>query len=220
MLRLTKVDELLFPDHSYLTSSDECYFLREYTPRAGYSHSETNGLIHNFKKSMDRRTRSKEWYWKEQAIAQITRELAAALNQAWLSQATLVPIPPSNCRTNPLYDDRMTQVLSGLGRCKGCQCDVRELIVQREDMEAMHLHDDRRDPDAIKANYSIEESLTSPTPRVIGLFDDVLTTGAHYWAAKSLLVERFPAIPIVGIFVARRVPTVSDPTSGFDIISQ
>ena len=44
----------------------------------------------------------------------------------------------------------------------------------------------------------------------IGLFDDVITTGAHFKAAKSLLTERFGDVAIYGIFVARRVPRSLD----------
>jgi len=43
-------------------------------------------------------------------------------------------------------------------------------------------------------------------PKHIGLFDDVITAGSHFRAAKDLLQDRFPEAKIVGIFVARRVP--------------
>jgi hypothetical protein len=58
--RLTKIDDLTRPDHSYLTAADVCYFLGEYTARKGFAFSATNRLIFNLKKSMDRRGRS-EW---------------------------------------------------------------------------------------------------------------------------------------------------------------
>ena len=53
--RLTKIDELTRPDHWYLDENDPCFFLGEYTARMGFVYSETNNLILNFKKSMDRR---------------------------------------------------------------------------------------------------------------------------------------------------------------------
>ena len=49
--RLTKIDDLIRPDHSYLTDSDSCYFLGEYTARKGYAFSPGNNLVLNFKKS-------------------------------------------------------------------------------------------------------------------------------------------------------------------------
>ena len=55
--RLTKIDDLTRPDHSYLTEGDACYFIGEYTARLGFTYSATNNLILNFKKPMDRRDR-------------------------------------------------------------------------------------------------------------------------------------------------------------------
>lgn len=205
MLRLTKVDELILPDHHYLEPSDDCRFLREYIPRVGYSGGETNNLVSNFKKPVTRSGHS-DWHYKGEAILKVAKELANALSHAWLNNhATLVPIPPSKTKSNPLYDDRMTQVLNLIGPIANAQCDVRELIVQTEDMEAAHTIDARRSPIEFRSHYEVDERLTEPTPRVIGLFDDLLTTGAHFRAAKGLLQDRFPGVPVIGIFVARRI---------------
>ena len=46
---------------------------------------------------------------------------------------------------------------------------------------------------------------TRPFPREIGIVDDVLTAGTHYRAMHDTLRERFPQVPIIGIFIARRV---------------
>lgn len=204
MLRLSKVDDLIRSDHYYLSSTDKCLFLREYIPRVGFSGGETNSLISNFKKGMERRG-SSEWIHKGRAIRRIADELYAALNKQWLELATLVPIPCSKTRQNPLHDDRMTQVLKQILADIGENGDVRELVIQRSDMEASHTTEIRPSPHEIRLNYSIDETLTVPSPAIIGLFDDVLTTGAHFRAASDLLADRFPDVPIVGIFVARRI---------------
>jgi hypothetical protein len=52
--------------------------------------------------------------------------------------------------------------------------------------------------------------LRDPQPRVFGLFDDVLTTGAHYRAAAAVLQRAFPEVRIIGLFIARRVPEAVD----------
>ena len=50
---------------------------------------------------------------------------------------------------------------------------------------------------------------------MIGFFDDVLTTGAHFKAVQALLQSQFPQTEIVGLFIARRVPeTVNE----FDVV--
>ena len=47
--RFTKVDDLTRADHSYLTETDACYFIGEYTARKGFSYRATNNLVLNFK---------------------------------------------------------------------------------------------------------------------------------------------------------------------------
>ena len=172
----------------------------------GWKGSDTNDLIDNFKKSPEKfRMNPKVWKWKIRAIEQIGAELCATLNHEWLKIATLVPIPPSKTSEHPDYDERMLSLLHGIAHATGVKTDIRELIVQTEDTEAFHSRDDRRDPVEIESRYRINESVANPTPKVIGVFDDLLTTGAHFRAASSLFAKRFPNIPIVGIFVARRV---------------
>ena len=53
--------------------------------------------------------------------------------------------------------------------------------------------------------------------RGIVLFDDVLTTGKHFKCCQRRLREALgTAVPIKGVFVARRV--LSDPSLDFDIV--
>lgn len=40
--------------HFYLDEGDDCYFFGEYTARRGYNFGETNQLIYNLKKGMER----------------------------------------------------------------------------------------------------------------------------------------------------------------------
>ena len=107
-----------------------------------------------------------------------------------------------------MYDDRLMQMLQVLGT--GLQLDIREMIAQRESTEAAHSTEVRPRVDELCDNYSIEESLVDPPPRVIGIIDGVLTTGSHFKAAQRLLRHRFPAVKIHGIFVARRIPGSED----------
>ena len=208
-IRFSKVDELILrnQEHYYLDEGDECFYIGEYTARRGYAFSETNNLIHNLKKSPERRGTS-EWRWKEHAIRGAGNLLKAVLthesNIEWLKRSTLVPIPPSKIQADPLYDDRMLRVLEELG--KGLDLDIRELIRQRESTAAAHERDDRPSPSEIAQNYDIDKELAEPTPRQIAVFDDLLTTGSHFKAMKMVLEGRFPDVPVAGIFIARRVP--------------
>jgi hypothetical protein len=83
------------------------------------------------------------------------------------------------------------------------EADIRELIIQCESMTPAHVSGLFRPTVAeIMENYEIDESLTEPPPNAIGLFDDILTAGSHFRAAKLVLLERFPGVPIVGVFLA------------------
>jgi hypothetical protein len=198
---LTKIDELILPDHWHLDSQDQCYFIGEYTAGRGFSFSATNQLIYNLKKSMDRRGLP-EWVWKTRAIQNAAASPRQSLNAEFLQRTTFVPVPPSRASSDPLYDDRMTRVLRLLGQT----VDVRELVFQQEGMHDAHTADYRPGPNVLYENYQIEESLVEPIPTGLAVVDDVLTTGAHFKAMKRILEETIPEVPIVGLFLARRVP--------------
>ncbi len=198
---LTKIDELTLPDHWHLDSEDECYFIGEYTAGQGFAHSNTNQFIFNFKKSVEKRGHS-DWIWKERAIQQAATVLRGSLNPAFLQNATFVPVPPCRVVADPLYDDRMSQVL----RLLGPGTDVRELVLQLESTEGAHISPDRPGPRELYENYTVDDSLIEPAPSQIAVVDDVLTTGAHFKAIKRILRETFPDVEVVGLFLARRVP--------------
>lgn len=204
---LTAIDQLTRPDHSYLTDQDHCFFLGEYTARKGYAYSETNSLILNLKKPMDRRGRP-EWVHKRRAILTAAKALRNAIHDDWLRTATFVPIPPSKAKADPMHDDRITAMIARIDTANPVDC--RELIVQSASTAAAHESDDRPGPGDIEALYTIDEALAAPPPTKIMIVDDVLTTGSHFKAAQAVLAARFPGIPIVGCFVARRVPEAID----------
>jgi hypothetical protein len=197
-----EIDDLLRPLYPHLTARDQCFFLREYTAGQGYAGSETNRLILNLKKPPDRRGRP-EWHYKEQAIQQVAREFRDSVNLPALRRVTLVPMPPSKAEGDPLYDDRMLQVLRAVD-LEG-QLDIRELLVLAESTMAAHASTARPRVAQLIANLAVDEAVAAPPPATIALVDDVLTTGAHFVAAKAVLTARFPGVIVRGLFVARRV---------------
>jgi len=189
LARLLKIDELTRPDHGYLRDDDECYYLREYTARGGYEISATNDLIHNLKKEITRRVYPAEYRYKALAINQAARELATSIKPEFLKTATLVPIPPSKIKSDPDYDDRILQVIDVM--ITGITADVRELIIQTQTLVAYHAGG-VRDAVTLAQHYQIDESLANPAPARIAVFDDLLTKGTHFRAAKWVLQQRFP----------------------------
>ena len=195
-VELTKID-LSRSNHRYLTNDDYCYALMKYTARGGYQYSEPNQLIFNFKKPLSQQGQ----FHKKKAINDVADMLLSSLNRKWAQEITWTPIPPSQAKDHPEYDDRLLQVLRRLA--SELALDIRELIWQKESVQPAHLSALRPSPDEIAANYSIDESLTDPMPRKIALLDDVITTGAHFKAAQKALKRRFPEMTIGGIFIAR-----------------
>jgi hypothetical protein len=127
------------------------------------------------------------------------------LNDNWLRDATLVPIPPSKDRQNPLYDDRVTAICRGIDALKPYAVDIRELVEQQMSTNAAHESPDRPSLDDLRRIYRINEGDAAPPPTAIGIVDDVLTAATHYRAMKEKLAVRFPGVPITGLFIARRV---------------
>lgn len=203
--RIVKVDELTLPDHHYLDAQDICYYAGEYTAGEGHAYSDTNQLIHNFKKSVDKRGTA-QWQYKERAIVQAANIFRAAIKAD--AEVTFVPIPPSKAKSDPLYDDRMLRMLQLV--CKGRYTDIRELVVQTRSSEAAHLSQARPRPEDLSDIYEIDERLAEPAPSTIFVVDDVLTTGCHFKAVKRMLQQRFPEAVVVGFFIARRAPKSVD----------
>jgi hypothetical protein len=78
--------------------------------------------------------------------------------------------------------------------------------MQRVSLAAAHeSRGNRPSVEELLRVYEIDETLVSPAPRWIGVFDDVLTAGSHFVAMKTILQGRFPGVSISGFFIARRV---------------
>lgn len=121
-----------------------------------------------------------------------------------MRSATLVPVPPSIVEGEQGYDNRMFQICKNIP--VNFSIDVKELIKQKISTPPVHKSTDHRPSvEEIIQNYRIDDSGVVDTPKHIGIVDDVLTTGAHYRAMKEKLRSRFPDVPIVGIFIARRI---------------
>jgi predicted amidophosphoribosyltransferase len=189
--------------HPFLGPEDECYFFHEYTSREGFHHSAANQLIFNLKKSVLLRNEY-QYRYKERAIAEAGAMLRAAFESSpWVfTDATFAPIPPSKAEDHPEFDDRMTRILSAA--CQGKGADVRQILRQVKSYDASHTvaSGARMRPNELEALYHLEG--TPPKPNVI-LVDDVLTTGAHFVAARNVIRNAHPGTRIIGMFVARRI---------------
>ena len=195
-------------NHSFLSATDVCYYLGEYTARKPYSYSDTNSLISNFKKKLDVKD-TPQWWYKGQAILQVAAAFREAIGERSLRALTFVPIPPSESKDDPMHDDRMIRMLQAIDPNQGL--DIRELVIQSVTTPKSHESDYRLRAEDLLKLYSIDESLTDPSPNCIAIVDDMLTAGSHFKAMQAILSQRFPDAHIIGLFIARRVPDADDP---------
>lgn len=210
--RLTVIGDLERPDHFHLPADAVCYFWGEYTPRQhiegpAWNYSPTNQLISNFKKKLDRRDQP-DWRYKGEAIRTVGRAFAKFWNWQKMQEqrVALVPIPPSKTRADPMYDDRLLQALAITRVQTGLPLDIRDCLSFSGAFAASHESDDRPTPEQLFAEVSLDEDLArlGDPPGAILLFDDMLTTGAHFVALRRKLQEVFPHVQVYGQFIARR----------------
>ncbi|HGE2385923.1 TPA: hypothetical protein ACN6YO_003727 [Klebsiella oxytoca] len=211
--RLTQIDELIRGQHYHLDAGDLCYFFGEYTARQHAAYSETNQLIMNLKKGNERRG-LQDYHYKGVAINRVAQMITSTIGN--ISDYTFVPVPPSKCRTDAAYDDRMTAILR-TAHAMNSSLDFRELVLQNQSTIASHASTaSRPTPDEIMVNYRLDASLLAGIRGNIVIFDDVLTAGSHFKAMKQFLRQHLPEASILGLFVARTARE-ADVTSLFNL---
>lgn len=221
-MRLTLLGDHERRDHYHLHEDSRCYFGGEYTPYEhtngeNWNYSPTNRLIANFKKKMDRADRP-EWRYKQEAIQLVASRFARAFkwDRLHAKGVALVPIPPSKAHDDPMYDPRMVQMLEALVAQVALPLDIRDCLRFDGSHEASHEAQVRPTPDQLHEalRFSNRRGRPEAPPGLIFLFDDMLTTGAHFVAASRKLSEKFPDTRIVGNFIARRI--LPNPFDDFD----
>ncbi|PWF23215.1 hypothetical protein [Corticimicrobacter populi] len=213
-LRLTVIGDLERPDHRYIPPDAQCYFWGEYTPYEHtqgkrWDYSPTNRLITNFKKGLEHQGRL-GWQYKQQAIQQVAQAFAGFWKWAEIHQnyrLALIPVPPSKARGNPMYDARMLAMLQQLAHHADVALDIRDCLSFSGVHAASHEGPQRPSPDELYAalNFDPASGRQHEPPGVLFVFDDMLTTGAHYVAVTSKLAEVYPGAQMVGHFIARRI---------------
>lgn len=169
---------LLFPDqHRYLSCADECYFADVYqcNERLGI-----RSAILSLKRS------------NKFAVAYFAEHLRAALKPEWESDCTFVPMPSSSGDRNNVRSILHHMMLR----------DCRDMLIQSCPTPPAH-RGWRLAPRDRAELFSINVALCDPRPSTVVIFDDVLTTGSHFRAAKMALRRKWPDLYVIGLFLAR-----------------
>ena len=171
---------------------DECYYAREYVSKGGFSASEANQLISNFKIDPSNRN-SKRWYYKEQAIRQFAAELAQTLNQ----DVTVAAIPSSTPIGHPDYDCRMDDMFAELCRSRS-DITVVSAVTITQQITPSH-QGGPRSPQTIYPFYRWNSPLLAQN--AIVFIDDVISSGAHYKACERVVnkIARAAKRPVAAI---------------------
>jgi hypothetical protein len=202
--RLLRIDETTVGDHFRLAASDTCFYVWEYAAGRHYDFSPTNHLISNLKiKPSQVAARPRRGRYKEQAIHHCAAALRGLIQASWVERiGTFVPMPTSKIPGHEDCDDRIQRLLSAAFHA--LDADIRPLLEQTESTPADHESPDRLSYAVLRAITRIDESHAAHPPRAtIAVIDDVLNSGKHFKIAQGLLAQRFPGIPVIGIFVAR-----------------
>ncbi|MBU9479893.1 hypothetical protein [Burkholderia multivorans] len=210
---LLQIDDTTRDGHPFLRRDDFCWHVGDCTARGGLASGPIDELVSDFQKPVSRRERP-EYRDKTRAIQTVGRTFRNAFIPDVFRQCTFVPVPPSKARTAPEYDDRMVLALGHMAALVQdellIRADVRELVLQHESYVASQLNPAQRirAEDLIKL-YEINEPIAVPHPKHIMVVDDVLTTGSHFVATKTVLQARYPNAWIGGLFIGRR-PEAAD----------
>lgn len=204
--RLTKIDEVSFDDHHYLETSDECWYFGEYTATKGWSYSDTNRLIKNFKKEV-RLKSTNQWQYKLQAINKIANLFSQVFTFDNTKNAIIVPVPPSKIKSDPEYDSRVLDALSQAAGLSDFAWPIVECVHQKASTIPNHQSDaPRLSPLERAETYVIDSTLIPPGTTLAYIVDDVITSGSHYKGMELALKKAIPSLATVrGVFVARRV---------------
>lgn len=193
-----KIDESTISRHRYLNENDECYYFYDYTVGQGYEGSTPNQFILNFKKSVLREGQQ-DYKYKRQAI----NKAGALLAEFRFSQWNFVPVPPSKTKDHPEYDSRLIDTLQIASQANNSIL-WREFIELQTSHNATHSQDgDRKTPEQLESLYTFHPFQSNRSNFIV--FDDVVTSGAHFKAIKNIILRHHPQAIVRGLFLARSV---------------
>lgn len=200
---MTKLIKLDNDYYRYLSDDDTCFHFGDYTSGGGFKKSTTNQQIHNLKKKPT--CSAIELHYKKLAIEYWGGILSAGLNINADTQVTFVPMPCSKPSGHPEYDDRMLKVLQFMARSKP-PLDIRPILMQTALRPSQHEGGGRQTPQQLLQTLAVDHTqLLYPARGTVIVVDDVITMGASFNAAKSLL-KNVPGInQVAGIFLAKTV---------------
>lgn len=200
--QLIKIDSLIIKQrHRYLSAGDQCYYIMDYPPYSKYGRTPINSLIMDFKIGVEKKGTA-DWQDKLLATKKIAEIMDAAVPK-FKDGVILIPMPPSKHRHDERYDDRLMKLLE-IFCANRPETMVFDIISGKRNLDAAHLATNRPTPQELLDNYELDETV-SLDGKIVVLIDDVITDGAHFYAAKNLILSHYPTASITGLFIASTI---------------
>lgn len=207
----TLVDPIAMSDRPNLIASDACFYFMTHDSR-GYMASRANDLMNDFKKDIEQYAeRPDVLAYKKEAIRRCARYVASFFEEreGYFDglPVSLVPMPTSVPKRTKGWDYRLDAL------CKLVSDEVpwvryEPVLDIKERITPSHAGG-TRDVETLEKMIKVTGPISSaPSGGWVVLFDDILTTGAHYAACRNLLSKKYGPMcnySLIGLFLALHV---------------
>lgn len=190
----------------YIEETDFCIYARDYISGKNYNYCETNQLISNFKKSGLKKDKKNEWMYRNRAIEQFKLEIQQLFKQLFKKPDSknklkiITAIPSSKKKNEPEYNNRFEDLFNKLRKSDSSLIEAWPVEIKKT-IQASHRGGERN-PEYIKENY-VWKGFKKRLPKILFVFDDIITTGAHFRAMSDFLRDNKYKGHIIGIIWAR-----------------
>ena len=188
----------------------KCWYFME-KQAEGFSVSDANQLVYNFKKHLDKKGTA-ECFYRNQAVQKFISDLCTLrINPKILHNGyiTAVPAPTSKVRNSTKWNDRIDLVVKGWAKCNSA-IKVEYALDVICDIPSSHQGGGSRNPHEIKKYLKFNGFKDEPSEVVI-IIDDVYTTGGHFKAFREFILENDERVKeVIGIFWALHVWDLPD----------
>lgn len=207
----TLVDPIAKSDRPNLLNDDVCFYFMTRDSR-GFMASQANDLMNDFKKDVERfADRRDVLAYKDDAIRRCARYVASFFEErkGYFDglPVSLVPMPTSIPKRTQGWDYRLDAL------CKLVSNEVPwvryEPVLDIKGRVTPSHAGGTRDVEILENMIEMTGPISSaPLGGWVVLFDDILTTGAHYAACRNLLGKKYGSrcnYSLIGLFLALHV---------------
>ncbi|WP_419421506.1 phosphoribosyltransferase (plasmid) [Legionella sp. D16C41] len=190
-----------------LSEDDDCFYYMHYEPNSDLNKSHEKQTIVNIKISKEELEKNpNRLYYKEKGLREVSSWLVNTINKhkRLIEEYLWIPAYSSKAKTDKFYDDRLQKILS-LVKEKIPEFNWFDAFDVKQTVESSRKSNKRNINEKLN-NLIIDRRFTQHLKsKKIVIFDDVLTTGTTFQAAKAKLKEVDDSFYIIGVFISKTV---------------